>query len=110
VHKTANIVNKMPKGLRTKAKGAPQEIWLEGTKEDTVTALETFVKTYQVKYQRAADCLIKDRDALRAFNNFRRRALEAHTNDKLLESTFAIVRHRTLRRAIRASSSQPNAL
>ena len=55
------------KGLRTKAKGAPQEIWLAGTKEDTVTALETFVKTYQVKYRRAADCLIKDRDALLAF-------------------------------------------
>src|SRR5262245_49822365 len=64
VHKTANILNKLPKSLHTKAKRALQEIWLAETKNDAVTALETFVETYQVKYKKAADCLTKDCDAL----------------------------------------------
>src|SRR5213082_3179758 len=70
VHKTANILNKLPKSLHTKAKRALQEIWMAETKKDAVTALEAFVETYQVKYERAADCLTKDRDALLAFYDF----------------------------------------
>ena len=70
VHKTANILNKMPKSLHTKAKRALQEIWMAETKKDAVTALEAFVETYQVKYKRATDCLTKDRDALLAFYDF----------------------------------------
>ena len=59
VHKTANILNKMPKSLHTKAKRALQEIWMAETKKDAVAALEAFVETYQIKYERAADCLTK---------------------------------------------------
>ena len=70
VHKTANILNKLPKSLHTKAKRALQEIWMAETKKDAVAALEAFVETYQVKYERAADCLTKDRDALLAFYDF----------------------------------------
>src|SRR5205823_801116 len=47
-----------PKSLHTKAKRALQEIWMAETKKDAVTALEAFVETYQVKYQRATNCLI----------------------------------------------------
>jgi hypothetical protein len=61
VHKTANILNKMPKSLHTKAKRSLQEIWMAETKKDAVKALEApvqargrlFVETYQVKYKRA---------------------------------------------------------
>ena len=70
VHKTANILNKMPNSLHTKAKRSLQEIWMAETKKDAVEALEAFVETYQVKYKRATDCLIKDRDALLAFYDF----------------------------------------
>jgi putative transposase len=52
VHKTANILNKMPKSLHAKAKRALQEIWMAETKKDAVTALEAFVETYEVKYKR----------------------------------------------------------
>jgi len=54
-------------------------------------------KTYQVKYKRAVDCLIKDRDALLAFYDFPARALEALRTTNPIESTFATVRHRTIR-------------
>jgi len=97
VHKTANILNKLPKSLHTKAKRALQEIWMAETKKDAVAALEAFVETYQVKYQRAADCLTKDRDALLAFYDFPAEHWKHLRTTNPIESTFATVRHRTIR-------------
>jgi transposase-like protein len=97
VHKTANILNKMPKSLHTKAKRALQEIWMAETKKDAVKALEAFVETYQVKYKRATDCLTKDRDALLAFYDFPAEHWKHLRTTNPIESTFATVRHRTIR-------------
>ena len=97
VHKTANILNKLPKSLHTKAKRALQEIWMAETKKDAVKALEAFVETYQVKYKRATDCLIKDRDALLAFYDFPAEHWKHLRTTNPIESTFATVRHRTIR-------------
>jgi putative transposase len=80
VHKTANILNKLPKSLHTKAKRALQEIWMAETKKDAVAALEAFVETYGVKYDKAADCLTKDRDALLALYDFPAEHWKALTN------------------------------
>jgi putative transposase len=97
VHKTANILNKLPKSLHTKAKRALQEIWMAETKKDAVTALEAFVETYEVKYDKAADCLTKDRDALLAFYDFPAEHWKHLRTTNPIESTFATVRHRTIR-------------
>ena len=97
VHKTANILNKMPRNLHTRAKRALQEIWMAETKRDAVMALEAFVQTYQVKYERAARCLIKDRDALLAFYDFPAEHWKHLRTTNPIESTFATVRHRTIR-------------
>ena len=105
VHKTANILNKLPKSLHTKAKRALQEIWMAETKKDAVAALEApvqargrlFVETYGVKYDKAADCLTKDRDALLAFYDFPAEHWKHLRTTNPIESTFAIVRHRTVR-------------
>src|SRR5882762_8011695 len=97
VHKTANILNKLPKSLHTKAKRALQEIWMAETKKDAVAALEAFVETYQIKYERAADCLTKDRDALLAFYDFPAEHWKHLRITNPIESTFATVRHRTVR-------------
>jgi len=105
VHKTANILNKMPKSLHTKAKRALQEIWMAETKKDAVKAFEApvrargrlFVETYQVKYQKAADCLSKDREALLAFYDFPAEHWKHLRTTNPIESTFATVRHRTIR-------------
>ena len=67
VHKTANVLNKLPKSQQPKAKRALQEIWMAETKKDARVAFDAFVETWRVKYDKAADCLIKDRDALLAF-------------------------------------------
>jgi transposase-like protein len=97
VHKTANILNKMPKSLHTKAKRALQEIWMAETKKDAVKAFDAFVETYQIKYDRAADCLTKDRDALLAFYDFPAEHWKHLRTTNPIESTFATVRHRTIR-------------
>ena len=97
VHKTANILNKLPKSLHTKAKRALQEIWMAETKKDAVAALEAFVETYGVKYDKAADCLTKDHDALLAFYDFPAEHWKHLRTTNPIESTFATVRHRTVR-------------
>ena len=88
-----NILNKMPKSLHTKANRALQEIWMAETKKDAVKAFEAFVQTYQVKYQRAAASLTKDRDALLAFYDFPAEHWKHLRTTNPIESTFATVRH-----------------
>jgi putative transposase len=70
VHKTANVLNQLPKSLHSKAKTALQDIWMAETKKDAGTAFEAFMATYGAKYPKAAGCLAKDRDALLAFYDF----------------------------------------
>src|SRR5471030_3185358 len=64
VHKTANVLNKLPKSLHAKAKRALQQIWMAETKKDAVMALDAFAESYGTKYDKAVDCLTKDRDVL----------------------------------------------
>ena len=97
VHKTANVLNKLPKSQQPKAKRALQEIWMAETKKDAVKAFDAFVETYQIKYHRAADCLTKDRDALLAFYDFPAEHWKHLRTTNPIESTFATVRHRTIR-------------
>jgi putative transposase len=70
VHKTANVLNKLPKSQQPKAKRAIQEIWMAETKKDALVAFNAFVETWGVKYEKAVECLTKDRDALLAFYDF----------------------------------------
>jgi putative transposase len=53
VHKTANVLNKLPKSQQSKAKRAPQEIWMAETKKDALLAFDGFIETWGVKYDRA---------------------------------------------------------
>ena len=70
VHKTANVLNKLPKSLHSRAKRALQDIWMAETKKNAVMALDAFTESYGIKYDKAVDCLTKDRDTLLAFYDF----------------------------------------
>jgi transposase-like protein len=59
VHKTANVLNKLPKSQQSKAKRALQEIWMAETKKDAFAAFDLFVETWGVKYDKAVECLVK---------------------------------------------------
>ena len=95
VHKTANVLNKLPKSLQAKAKRALHEIWMAETKADA--ALGAFAETYGVKYDKAVECLIKDRQAMLAFYDFPAEHWKHLRTSNPIESTFATVRHRTVR-------------
>jgi len=97
VHKTANVLNKLPKSQQSKAKRALQEVWMAETKNDALLAFDAFVETWGVKYDKAVDCLIKDRDALLAFYDFPAEHWKHLRTTNVIESSFATVRHRTVR-------------
>jgi transposase-like protein len=97
VHKTANVLNKLPKSQQPKAKRALQEIWMAETKKDALAAFHAFVETWGVKYDKAVECLIKDRDALLAFYDFPAEHWKHLRTTNVIESSFATVRHRTVR-------------
>lgn len=97
VHKTANVLNKLPKSQQAKAKRALQEIWMAETKNEALAAFDAFVETWGVKYEKAAECLIKDREALLAFYDFPAEHWKHLRTTNPIESSFATVRHRTVR-------------
>jgi transposase-like protein len=97
VHKTANVLNKLPKSQHSKAKRALHEIWMAETKKDALAAFDVFVETWGVKYNKAVECLVKDRDALLAFYNFPAEHWKHLRTTNVIESAFATVRHRTVR-------------
>ena len=94
VHKTANVLDKMPKGSQPKAKGMLHEIYLAESREQAVKAFDLFVKTYKAKYPRATECLVKDRDVLLSFYDFPAEHWVHIRTTNPIESTFATVRLR----------------
>jgi putative transposase len=97
VHKTANVLNKLPKSQQSKAKRALQEIWMAETKKDALAAFDAFVETWAVKYDKAVECLTKDRETLLAFYDFPAEHWKHLRTTNVIESSFATVRHRTVR-------------
>lgn len=97
VHKTSNVLNKLPKSVHPAAKTDLREIWQAETRVDAEAAIATFAAKYGAKYDRAARCLIKDRDALLAFFDFPAQHWDHLRTANPIESVFATVRHRTVR-------------
>ena len=95
MHKTGNILNKLPKTLHSRAKQHIHDIWMAETKEDAEKCFDFFAKAYQVKYPNAAECLTKDRDSLLAFYDFPAEHWHHLRTTNPIESTFATVRLRT---------------
>jgi len=95
VHKTANVLNELPKGRQAKAKSLLHDIWMAETKAEANRAFDLFVATYQAKYPRAAACLAKDRDLLLTFYDFPAEHWRHIRTTNPIESTFATVRLRT---------------
>ena len=94
VHKTANILNKMPKSVQPKAKGDLHEIWQAETRADAAKAFDNFLEKYDAKYHPACECLRKDRDQLLAFYDFPAEHWGHLRTTNPIESTFATIRLR----------------
>ena len=95
VHKTANVLNNLPKGQQAKAKAGLHEIWMAQSRAAAEQAFDHFLTTYEVKYAKAAECLAKDRDSLLTFYDFPAEHWIHIRTTNPIESTFATVRLRT---------------
>jgi transposase-like protein len=94
VHKTANVLNKLPKSVQPRAKGMLHEIWQAETRAAAEEAFDLFVTTFEAKYPKAVACLTKDRDVLLAFYDFPAEHWIHLRTTNPIESTFATVRLR----------------
>lgn len=94
VHKTANVLDKLPKRLQPEAKEKLHQIWMAATKAAAEQAFDLFVATYQAKYPKATECLRKDHDALLSFYDFPAEHWVHLRTTNPIESTFATVRLR----------------
>ena len=97
VHKTRNILNYLPKKSQPKAKERLHDIWKAETKKDAEQAFNLWIKTYEDKYPKAAQCLKKDRTELLAFYDFPAVHWQSIRTTNPIESAFATIRHRTKR-------------
>jgi transposase-like protein len=94
VHKTANVLNKLPKSVQPKAKADLHEIWMAETREDANQAFDNFLEKYAAKYSAACECLKKDRDVLLSFYDFPAEHWGHLRTTNPIESTFATIRLR----------------
>ncbi len=94
VHKTANVLDKLPKNMQPKAKGMIHEIWMADTRENAAKAFDAFLENYQAKYPKACECLSKDRDELLVFYDFPAEHWKHLRTINPIESTFATIRLR----------------
>ena len=95
VHKTANVLNKLPKSIQAKAKSKLHQIWMAPDKDEAQKHFDDFIKIYGAKYPKAAECLKKDREALLTFYDFPAEHWRHIRTTNPIESTFATVRLRT---------------
>lgn len=94
VHKTANILDKMPKKVQPGAKALIHEMYLAGTKAEALEAYEEFVSRYGAKYPKAVECLVKDKEELFTFYDFPAEHWVHIRTTNVIESLFATVKHR----------------
>ena len=97
VHKTANVLNKVPLSVQANMKTDLREIYGAPTRAAAETAIDVFAQKYGAKYDKAVDCLMKDRGTLLAFYDFPAEHWDHLRTSNPIESVFATVRHRTVR-------------
>ena len=95
VHKTVNVLDKLPKRLQGPAKSALHDIWQADGRAAADKAFDRFIAVYEDKYPRAVECLVKDRAVLLAFYGFPAAHWQHIRTTNPIESTFATIRLRT---------------
>lgn len=97
VHKTANVLNKVPKAAQPKIKEGLHDIWQAETRQQAYKAFDSCVRRFEAKYPKAMACLSKDKESLLAFYDFPATHWQHIRTTNPIESVFATVRLRTTR-------------
>jgi transposase-like protein len=97
MHKTGNVLDKLPKSIQGRAKDNLHQIWMAETKAAAEKAFDHFIESYEAKYPKATECLGKDREVLLTFYDFPAEHWIHLRTTNPIESTFATVRLRTIK-------------
>lgn len=97
VHKTTNVLDKLPRSVQPAAKADLREIWQAPDRASAERAITTFSGKYGAKYEKAVTCVVKNQDALLRFYDFPAEHWDHLRTSNPIESVFATVRHRTVR-------------
>jgi transposase-like protein len=108
VHKTANVLDCLPKRLQSRAKTMLHEIVEAPTRADARKALEVFREEFGAKYPKALEKLDKDWKPLTAFYDFPAEHWRHLRTTNPIESSFATVKLRT--RVTKGAGSKAAAL
>jgi transposase-like protein len=95
VHKTANVLNKLPRSVQPQTTSALHEIWQAPDRRTAELAFKRFLAGYGAKYPKATQCLAKDRQRLLAFYDFPAAHWQHIRTSNPIESTFATIRLRS---------------
>lgn len=95
VHKTANVLDKMPKSVQGHAKSMIHDMYLAPNKDKALKSFDAFLSLYEAKYAGACKCLKKNKEQLFAFYDFPAEHWQHLRTTNPIESTFATIRHRT---------------
>jgi transposase-like protein len=95
VHKTANVLDKLPKSVQPEAKSKMHEIYMAPTKAVALKVFDDFVELFEAKYPKATHCLLKDKDQTLTFYDFPAEHWRHIRSTNVIESTFSTVRLRT---------------
>ena len=93
-HKTANILDKMPKCVQKKATQMIRDMHMADTRENALKAYDKFIQTFAVKYEKAVENLKKDKDDLFRFYDYPAEHWIHIRTTNPIESTFATIRLR----------------
>ncbi|MER7195498.1 IS256 family transposase [Streptomyces flaveolus] len=108
VHKTANVLDSMPKSAQPGAKKAIQDIYNAEDRDHAEAALKTFAKLYGAKFPKAVKKITDDQEQLLAFYDFPAEHWIHLRTTNPIESTFSTVRLRT--KVTRGAGSRTAAL
>jgi len=97
VHKTANVLNKVALSVQANMKKDLREVYLAPSRASAEVAIDVFAEKYGAKYDKAVECLTKDRETMLAFYDFPAEHWDHLRTTNPIESVFATVRHRTVR-------------
>ena len=95
VHKTANVLDALPKRLQPRAKSLLHEMAEAPTREDASKALERFRSEFDAKYPKAVAKLDKDWEQLTAFYDYPAEHWRHVRTTNPIESAFSTVKLRT---------------
>ena len=95
VHKTANILDKLPKSVQPQAKTLLHDMYRAETEKQARRTYQEFIRRYQDKHPKAVECLCKDEDTLFTFYKYPAQHWQHIRSTNVIESTFATVRLRT---------------